>query len=97
MTTFPPTPETTPRRDFRLEDGNVELLCGKTLFRAYTTILSLHSPVLRRMFAPISLTAAGSPGGCPGIMSSDTAEYFATLLKMIYLPGFVALLAPHCL
>ena len=29
--------------------------------------------------------------GCPRILSSDTATDFATLLKMIYLPGYAIL------
>jgi len=78
---------------FYLEDGNVEVLCGNTLFRAHVSALSLHSPALRRMFAQTNLVTAESPNGCPRILSSDTAKDFATLLMMIYLPGFVVLLA----
>ena len=79
-----------PHETFYLEDGNVEVLCGNTLFRVHTTILSFHSPVLRRMFAQINLATAESPNGCPRILSSDDPKDFATLLKMIYLPGSVA-------
>jgi len=82
-----------PHETFYLEDGNVEVLCGNALFRVHTTILSFHSPALRRMFAPTKLAAAESPDGCPRILSSDTPKDFATLLKMIYFPGFVALFA----
>ena len=74
---------------FYLKDGNVEVLCGSTLFRIHTSILSFHSPVLRRMFAETNFATEDSPNGCPRILSSDTARDFATLLKMIYLPGFV--------
>ena len=84
----------TPHKTFYLEDGNAEVLCGNTLFRVHTTILSFHSPALRRMFAQTSLATAESPNGCPRILSSDTPKDFATLLKMIYLPGYVALPAP---
>jgi len=80
---------------FYLEDGNVEVLCGNTLFRVHTTILSFHSPALRRMFAQANLATAESPNGCPRIPSSDTAKDFATLLKMIYFPGFVLLPCRH--
>jgi len=80
----------TPHETFYLEDGNVEVLCGSTLFRVHTTILSFHSPALRQMFAQTSLATAESPNGCPRILSSDAAKDFATLLKMIYLPGFVS-------
>ncbi|KAF9783233.1 hypothetical protein BJ322DRAFT_1212043 [Thelephora terrestris] len=73
---------------FNFEDGNVEVLCGNTLFRVHTSILSLHSAALRQMFIPANLAAAESPNGCPRILSSDTATDFATLLKVIYLPGY---------
>ena len=83
----------TPHDMFYLEDGNVEVLCGNALFRVHTSILSFHSPALRRMFAQISLATAESPNDCPRILSSDPAMDFATLLKMIYLPGFVVTFA----
>jgi len=83
-----------PHETFYLEDGNAEVLCGNTLFRVHTTILFFHSPALRRMFAQTNLATAESPNGCPRILSTDAARDFATLLKMIYLPGFVAL--PSC-
>ncbi|KAF9646041.1 hypothetical protein BDM02DRAFT_3189166 [Thelephora ganbajun] len=73
---------------FYFEDGNIEVLCGTTLFRVHTSILSLHSPTLRRTFAQTTLATAESPNGCPRILSSDTSADFATLLKVIYLPGF---------
>ena len=92
----PPIDPTTvvPHETFYLEDGNAEVLCGNTLFRVHTTILFFHSPALRRMFAQTNLATAESPNGCPRILSTDTARDFATLLKTIYLPGFVAL--PAC-
>ena len=71
---------------FYLEDGNVEVLCGNSLFRVHTSILSFHSPVLRKLFAQTRLETAESPNGCPRILSSDTAVDFTTLLKMVYLP-----------
>jgi len=79
----------TPHGTFYLEDGNAEVLCGKTLFRVHTSILSFHSPALRQIFAQTSLASAESPNGCPRISSSDTATDFAALLKMIYLPGYI--------
>ena len=77
----------TPHDTFYIEDGNVEVLCGNTLFRVHTSILSFHSPVLRQLFAQASLATMESPNGCPRILSSVTAMDFSTLLKMIYLPG----------
>ena len=67
----------------------MEVLCRDTLFRVHTSVLSFHSPALRRMFARASLAATESPNSCPRIASSDTAADFTTLLKMIYLPGLV--------
>jgi hypothetical protein len=78
---------TAPHETFYLQDGNVEVLCGNTLFRVHTSVLSFHSPALHRMFTQTSLDTAESPSGCPRILSSDTATDFAILLKMIYLPG----------
>jgi hypothetical protein len=78
---------TAPHETFYLQDGNVEVLCGHTLFRVHTSVLSFHSPALHRLFAQTSLDTAESPNGCPRILSSDIATDFAMLLKMIYLPG----------
>ena len=75
---------------FYLKDGNVEVLCGSTLFRIHTSILSFRSPALRRMFAQTNVATEDPPNGCPRILSSDTDRDFATLLKIIYLPGFAA-------
>ena len=80
-------PETiSPHDTFYLDDGSVEVLCGKTLFRVHTSTLSFHSPVLRQMFSPPNLVAAESPNGCPRVVSSDIPTDFATLLKAVYLP-----------
>jgi len=76
-----------PDETFYLEDGNVEVLSGSTLFRVHTSVLSFHSPALRRMFTQTSLVSAESPNGCPRILSTDTAADFAILLKAVYLPG----------
>ena len=77
----------TPHDTFYLDDGSVEVVCSKALFRVHTSTLSFHSSVLRQMFSPANLTAAESPNGCPRVVSSDTPTDFATLLKAIYLPG----------
>ena len=63
-----------------LSGGNVEVLCGNTLFRVHTSIVSFHSPVLGQMLAKTNLAAAESPNSCPRIPSSDTATDFATPL-----------------
>ena len=85
---------TVPHKFFYLEDGNVEVLCENTLFRVHTSILSMRSAALRRMFAQSSLAVVESPNGCPRILSSDAATDFTTLLKVIYLPECVSL--PAC-
>ena len=90
------TTAATPHETFYLDDGNVEVLCGNTLFRVHTSTLSFHSPTLRRMPSQASLAMAESPNGCPRIPSSDTPKDFATLLKVIYFPGSVALSAYCC-
>jgi len=82
-----------PHETFYLEDGNVEVLCGNTLSRVTVSTLSFYSPALRQMFAQTNLATAESPNGCRRILSSDTAKDFTTLLKVVYLPEFVALLA----
>ena len=81
----------TPHDTFYLEDGNVEVLCGNTLFRVHASVVSFHSPVLGQMLAKANLAAAESPNGCPRIPSSDTVADFTTLLKIIYLPVYAAL------
>ena len=83
----------TQHETFYIEDGNIEVLCGNTLFRVHTSIMSFHSTALRRMFAQSNLATGESSNGCPRILSSDTAKDFTTLLKIIYLPGSVALAA----
>ena len=74
---------------FYLDDGNVEVLCGNTLFRVQASALSFYSPALRRMFAQTNLVTAESPNGCPRILASDSATDFATLLSIVYLPEYV--------
>ena len=81
----------TPHDTFYLEDGNVEVLCGNTLFRIHAGVLPFHSPVLGRMFARENLATAESPNGCPRIPSSDTVTDFTTLLKIVYLPAYATL------
>ena len=76
-----------PHDMFYLDDGSVEVLCGKTLFRVHAGALSFHSPVLRQMFSSENLTTFESLNGCPRVVPSDTPTDFATLLKTIYLPG----------
>ena len=73
---------------FYLEDGNVEVLCGNTLFRVHTSVLSFHSPVLSQLLTKANLATTRSPNGCPRIPFSDTATDFTTLLNVAYLPVY---------
>jgi len=77
---------------FYLEDGNIEIACGHTIFRVHSPIVSFSSPSLRDMLSPSTLLNAPVPGGCPRIVFKDSAEDFAVLLKMIYTPGYIR---PH--
>jgi len=79
--------QTITRHDtFYFEDGNVEVVCGETVFRVHTTIISFSSPKLRDMLSPATPLNAG---GCPRFVFTDFPEDFAVLLKMIYTPGCV--------
>jgi len=75
---------------FYLEDGNVEVVCGRKIFRIHSPIVSFSSPKLRDMLSPSTLLDAPMPEGCPRITLKDSAEDFAVLLKMIYTPGCVS-------
>ena len=86
--------EWTPTRheDFYFEDGNVEIMCGYTIFRIHSSIVSFSSPKLRGLLSKPILLYAPKSEGCPRIVFQDSAEDFAVLLKMIYTPGQVSLL-----
>ena len=72
---------------FYFEDGNVEIMCGHTLFRVHSTTISFSSPKLLEILSRPALLHAPTPEGCPRITVTDTAQDFAVLLKMIYTPG----------
>ena len=74
-------------KTFYLEDGNMEIVCGHTIFRVHSPIVSFSSPTLRNILSPSALCNAPTPEGCPQIIFKDSAEDFAVLLKMIYTPG----------
>jgi len=79
---------------FYFEDGNVEIVCGHTLFRVHSTTLSFSSQKLRGILSQSALLNAPMLEGCPRITVSDTAQDFAALLKMVYTPGCVPF--PRC-
>ena len=62
-------------------------MCGDTLFRIHSTIVSFSSTRLRDTLSPETLLNALMPEGCPRIVFEDSAEDIAVLLKMIYTPG----------
>ena len=82
----------TPHSTFYLEDGNVEVLCGSTLFRIHTSILSFHSSALHQVFGQASLESAESPNGCPRICSSDSTMDLPHFSRLYISQG-----APCCL
>jgi len=84
--------ETTTHHDvFYFRDGNIEIVCGSTVFRVHSAIISFSSSKLRDMLSPSTLLGAPMPEGCPRVVFKDIPEDFAVLLKMIYTPGFVSL------
>ena len=72
---------------FYFDDGNVEIVCGDTIFRVHSTVVSFSSSRLRDTLSPYTLLNAPMPDGCPRVVFKDSAEDFAVLLKMIYTPG----------
>ena len=74
-------------KTFYLEDGNVEITCGHTIFRVHSPVVSFSSSKLRDVLSPSSLLNAPMREGCPRVTLSDSAEDFEVLLKMIYTPG----------
>ena len=74
---------------FYLEDGNVEIVCGHTIFKVHSPILSFSSRNLRDILSPSTLLNAPMPEGCPRVVFTDNPEGFAVLLEMIYTPGYV--------
>ena len=74
---------------FYLEGGDVEIVCGHTIFRVHSPIVSFSSPNLRDMLSSSTLLSAPMPEGCPQVVFKDNADDFAVLLKMIYTPGWV--------
>ena len=74
---------------FYFEDGNVEVVCGHTVFRVHSTTISFASPKLRDILSHSVLLHAPTPEGCPRVVFKDDAEDFSVLLKMIYTPGYV--------
>lgn len=81
---------TTRHETFYLEDGNVEVVCGDTIFRIHSPIVSFSSSKLRDILSPSTLLDPPMPEGCPRIVLEDSPGDFAVLLRMIYTPGYVS-------
>ena len=81
----------TRHKTFYSEDGNVEIVCGDTVFRVSSTIISHSSSELREILSPNALLKAPTPEGCPRFNFADSAEDFEVFLKIFYVPGWVAL------
>ena len=80
----------TRHEDFYFEDGNVEIMCGHTIFRIHSSIVSFSSPKLRDLLSKPILLNAQKSEGCPRVVFQDSAGDFAVLLRMIYTPGQVS-------
>ena len=79
---------TTTRHDtFYFEDGNVEIVCGDTIFRVHSTVISFSSSAFRDILSPSALLHAPTPEGRPRIIISESTEDYEIFLKMIYTPG----------
>jgi hypothetical protein len=81
---------TTHHETFYFKDGNVEIVCGSTIFRVHSTIISFSSPKLRDILSRSALFHALTSEGPPCIVIADSAVDFTALLKMIYTPGWVS-------
>ena len=80
----------THHKTFYFDDGNVEIVCGDTVFRVHSTTISFSSSKLRDMLSQSTLLNAPRPEGCPRLIFTDSAQDFWVLLKMIHDPGWVA-------
>lgn len=72
---------------FYFEDGNVEIVCGNTVFRVHSTIISFASPKLRDIFSRMPHAHTQMSGRYPRVIFDDSVEDFSVLLKLIYTPG----------
>jgi hypothetical protein len=83
--------QTAARHDtFYFREGDVEIVCGDTIFRVHSSIVSFSPSKLREILSQQALLDAPTPEGRPRITISDSTDDFAILLKMIYTPGLVS-------
>ena len=72
---------------FYFGSGNVIFICEDTSFRVQSDLLSSNSKVFSGMLRPARLKGEHLSDGCPCVHLSDTAEDFATLLRVFYTSG----------
>jgi len=71
---------------FWFQDGNVVLQAEHTQFRLHRSVLSMHCPIFRDMFA-CSLPENGpTVDGCPLVHLSETLEDVKNFVKILYKP-----------
>ena len=58
----------THHKTFYLEDGDVEIVCGHTIFWVHSTVVSFSSSKLCGMLSPLTLLDAPMPEGYPWIV-----------------------------
>ena len=69
---------------FWFEDGNVVLQAEHMQFRLHRSVLSMHCPIFRDMFA-CSLPENGpTVDGCPLVHLSETLEDVKNFVKILY-------------
>jgi hypothetical protein len=69
---------------FWFEDGNVVLQAEHTQFRLHRSVLSMHSPIFKDMFACSQPENGPTVDGCPLIHLSDTLEDVKNFVKILY-------------
>jgi hypothetical protein len=69
---------------FWFEDGNVVLQAEHTQFRLHRSVLSMHCPIFRDLFACSLLENALTVDGCPLINLSETLEDVKNFVKILY-------------
>ena len=60
---------------FYFENGNVEIVCGDTVFRVHSTAISFSSSKLRNMLSPSTLLNAPLLEGCPRVVFTDSTGF----------------------
>ena len=75
---------------FYFESGDLVFVCEETSFRVQSDILTNNSQVFSDMVRKARANGDHLSSGCPCLHLSNTAEDFATLLKVFYTSGYVS-------